>query len=270
MPDYVHGHHPSVLASHGARTSANSAAYLLPHLRPGDRVLDLGCGPGSITLDLAEAVGREGRVVGVDAAEAAVASARDAAAARGDTTTVFEVADAYALPHEDAAFDVAHAHQVMQHLADPVAALRELARVVRPGGLIAFRDADYGGMTWHPASPGLSRWLDTYRAAARLAGGEPDAGRHTLAWARAAGLVDITATATTWSYASPEERAWWGGQWVERATRSAYAARTVDAGLNSEADLAAIARAWREWAEHEDGWFAMVHGEVLARVPSRR
>ncbi|GAA5166085.1 methyltransferase domain-containing protein [Ornithinimicrobium tianjinense] len=267
MTVYIHGHHQSVLASHGARTAASSAAYLLPHLHPGDRVLDLGCGPGSITLDLAEAVGPEGRVVGVDAAAAAVASARDAAAARGDTTTVFEVADAYALAFEDASFDVAHAHQVMQHLADPVAALRELARVVRPGGLVAFRDADYGGMTWHPASPGLTRWLETYRAAARLAGGEPDGGRHTLAWARAAGLTDIVPTTTTWSYATPEARSWWGGQWVERATRSSYAAATVAAGLNTQEDLQAIAQAWRQWADDEDGWFVMVHGEVLARVP---
>lgn len=264
---YVHGHHPSVLASHGARTAASSAAYLLPHLRPGDRLLDLGCGPGSITLDLAEAVGPQGRVVGVDGAPVAVETARAAAAARGDSTTVFEVADAYALPFEDDSFDVAHAHQVLQHLADPVAALRELARVVRPGGIVAFRDADYGGMTWHPASPTLTRWLDTYRTAARLAGGEPDGGRHTLAWARAAGLVDVVPTTSTWSYATPEAREWWGGQWVDRTTKSSYAEQTVAAGLNTEADLAEIADAWRAWAEEPDGWFVMVHGEVLARVP---
>lgn len=267
MSTYVHGHHSSVLTSHGARTAANSAGYLLPHLRQGDRLLDLGCGPGSITLDLAEAVGPTGRVVGVDDAQVAIEAARAAAAARGDTTTVLDVADAYALPFDDNSFDVAHAHQVLQHLTDPVAALRELARVIRPGGLVAFRDADYGGMTWHPASPGLTRWLDTYRAAARLAGGEPDAGRHTLAWARAAGLVGIEPTTTTWSYATPEARQWWGGQWVERATRSSFAEQTLAAGLNTEADLAQIAQAWRAWADDADGWFVMVHGEVLARVP---
>lgn len=264
---YVHGHHASVLSSHGARTAANSAAYLLPHLRPGQRLLDLGCGPGSITLDLAEALGPHGRVVGVDAAEVAVGTARAAAAERGDTTTRFEVADAYALPFPDDSFDVAHAHQVLQHLPDPVTALRELARVVRPGGIVAFRDADYGGMTWHPASPPLTRWLDTYRQAARLAGGEPDGGRHTVAWAREAGLLDVVPTTSTWSYATPEARAWWGGQWVERALRSSYAEHTTAAGLNTKADLAEIAEGWQTWAEHPDGWFAMVHGEVVARVP---
>lgn len=266
MTTYVHGHHRSVLDSHGARTAANSAAYLLPHLRPGMRVLDLGCGPGTITLDLAEIVGPEGGVVGVDAVEVPLAAARTIAAARGDTTTVFEVADAYTLPFEDDSFDVGHAHQVLQHLADPVAALRELARVVRPGGLVAVRDADYGSMSWHPASEGLDRWLDVYRRTARLAGGEPDGGRHVLAWVHAAGLTDVVPTTSTWSYATPEQREWWGGQWVERATRSSFAEQAVAAGHSTPEDLSAMADAWATWAAHPDGWFTMVHGEVLARV----
>lgn len=231
------------------------------------RLLDLGCGPGSITLDLAEAVGPEGRVVGVDAVEAPLVAARRAAEVRKDSTTEFRVADAYELPFDADSFDVAHAHQVMQHLADPVAALRELARVVRPGGLVAVRDADYGAMTWHPASAALDRWLDSYRQTARLAGGEPDAGRRVLAWARAAGLTEIVPTTSTWSYATPAERTWWGGQWVERATRSSFASQAVAAGLATEADLEEIAAAWAAWAEDRDGWFAMVHGEILARVP---
>ncbi|WP_228255224.1 methyltransferase domain-containing protein [Ornithinimicrobium avium] len=266
---YVHGHHSSVLDSHGARTAANSAAYLLPHLRAGMRLLDLGCGPGTITLDLAGTVGTDGRVVGVDSAEAALDAARRAAAERGDTTTVFQVGDAYALPFEDDSFDVAHAHQVMQHLANPVAALRELVRVVRPGGLVAFRDADYGSMSWHPGSDGLDRWLETYRRTARLAGGEPDAARHVLAWARAAGLTQIEPSTSTWSYATPDERAWWGGQWVERARHSAFATQAVDAGLATAADLEDFATAWAAWSQDPDAWFAMVHGEVVARVPER-
>lgn len=263
---YVHGHHASVLGSHGARTTADSAAYLLPRLTPGMTLLDLGCGPGTITLDLAEAVGPRGRVVGVDRDEAPLVMARQEAATRRDSSTVFEVADAYALPFADDTFDVAHAHQVMQHLGDPVAALRELARVVRPGGIVAFRDADYGSMSWHPASAGLDRWLDVYRRTARLAGGEPDAARHVLAWARAAGLTDIVPTTSTWTYATPERRDWWGGQWVERARHSSFATQAVEAGLATPDDLEQISAAWADWSREEDGWFTMVHGEVVARV----
>lgn len=128
---YSHGHDASVLDSHAARTAANSAAYLLPHLRDGLDLLDVGCGPGTITLDLAQAVG-SGRVVGLDQVAAPLEGARAAAAARGDERTTFEVGDVYALPFEDDSFDVTHAHQVLQHVADPVAALREMARVTRP------------------------------------------------------------------------------------------------------------------------------------------
>ena len=268
MVQYIHGHHGSVIASHGARTAADSAAYLLPHLRPGMRVLDLGCGPGTITLDLAQVVSRDGGgVVGLENTPEPLEIARANAAERGDTTTQWVLGDAYALPYPDGSFDVTHAHQVLQHLADPVAALREMARVTTPGGLVAARDADYGGMIWHPEMPGLTRWLDVYRRAARASGGEPDAARHLLAWANAAGLGnELTLSTSTWSYSGPFARTWWGGQWAQRATQSSFASVTVSAGIADEAELQQIAAAWTAWSEHPDAWFAMIHTEILARV----
>ena len=95
---YLHGHHASVLASHGARRAADSAAYLLPHLHDGLQVLDVGCGPGTITLDLAAAVGPSGVVVGVENVDGPLEQARSHAAARGDERTRFERADVMALP----------------------------------------------------------------------------------------------------------------------------------------------------------------------------
>jgi ubiquinone/menaquinone biosynthesis C-methylase UbiE len=184
---YPQGHHESVLRSHRWRTAANSAAYLLPHLRSGMRVLDVGSGPGTITADLAEAVGPGGLVLGVDRSPDAVAIAR---ADVGTPALAFAVQDVMALGLPDGQFDVVHAHQVLQYVSDPVAALREMRRVTRPGGLVAVRDADYAAMTWHPQSPGMTRWLEVYRAVARLHGGEPDAGRRLLAWARAAGFEE--------------------------------------------------------------------------------
>ncbi len=93
----------------------------------------------------------------------------------------------HALELPAASFDVVHAHQVLQHVADPVAALREMARVTRPGGVVAVRDSDYAAFAWYPRLPGLDRWLALYEDAARANGGEPDAGRRLLAWAHAAG-----------------------------------------------------------------------------------
>jgi SAM-dependent methyltransferase len=256
---YTHGHHDSVLRSHRRRTAANSAGYLLGELRPGMRVLDVGCGPGTITADLAERV-RPGRVLGVDRSAAVIAEAR-AAAPEVD----FAVADVLRLGVPDGAFDVVHAHQVLQHLADPAAALAEMRRVCRPGGLVAVRDADYATMAWAPAEPALERWLALYREVARRNGGEPDAGRHLLAWAMRAGFTDVRASASAWCFATPEDRAWWGGTWAARVTESAFAAGAVDHGLATPEELAELAAGWRRWASAPDGWFAVLHGEALCR-----
>jgi SAM-dependent methyltransferase len=263
MDTYTHGHAEPVLQSHRWRTAENSAGYLLPHLRPGLDLLDVGCGPGTITVDLARRVA-PGRVVGLDVSADPLTEARDLAARQG-VPVDFAVGDVYALDLPDDAFDVVHAHQVLQHLTDPVAALREMARVCRPGGLLAVRDADYATFTWHPADEGLDRWLELYHAVARANDAEPDAGRRLLAWAHAAGLRDVTATASAWCYASPAERQWWGRSWAGRATASAFAEQAVAYGLATPAELDEVAAAWLRWAAADDGWLAMLHGEVLAR-----
>ena len=262
---YSHGHHESVLRAHSWRTAANSAAYLLPHLAPGMALLDIGCGPGTITLDLAHHVA-PGGVVGIDNVEAPLDVARGNAADRADTTTEFVIGDVYDLDFPDDAFDVVHAHQVLQHLTDPVAALREMRRVCRPGGILAARDADYAAMTWHPADQRLDDWLDLYEQVARGNDAEPDAARHLLAWAHAAGLDDVTCSAATWCYASPPEREWWGGLWADRVTQSALAEQAVARGLATPERLEQLADGWRAWAAHPDAWFAVLNGEILARA----
>ncbi len=205
----MHGHHASVLRTYDRRTADNSAAYLLPALRPGMTLLDVGCGAGSITVDLAERVA-PGRVVGLDTSAEALLRARDLAAERA-VPVEFLLGDALAVGLPDDSVDVVHAHQVLQHLADPVAALREMRRVCRPGGLVAARDADYAAMVWWPQEPALQAWRELYCRVSRAAGGEPDAGRRLLSWARAAGFSDVTATASTWCYADPDARALWSG-----------------------------------------------------------
>jgi SAM-dependent methyltransferase len=264
MPDvYTHGHHESVLRSHRWRTAENSAAYLLPHLTPHALILDIGCGPGTITVDLADRVPR-GHVTGVDAAPDIIEQASGLTRGRGNLD--FAVGNVYALDYPAGAFDVVHAHQVLQHLGDPVRALREMRRVTRPGGLIAVRDGDYGAMIWYPEVPALDDWLTLYKRVARGNGGEPEAGRRLHAWARAAGLEDVTASSSTWTYATPQERAWWGGLWADRTVQSAYVASAVGGGHATADDLRKIADGWHAWAGHQDGWFAVVHGEILCRV----
>lgn len=274
MPEarYTHGHHDSVLRSHRWRTAANSAAYLVPLLRPGMDVLDVGCGPGTITVELAQLTA-PGRTVGIDPAAEVIDGARalgpdPAIGQAGEEASVdFRVGDVMSLPFDDGSFDVVHAHQVLQHLVDPVGALRQMARVCRPGGVLAVRDSDYDAMTWYPHDPDLDAWLAMYRKVASANGGEPDAGRYLLHWAHEAGLGDVRSSASAWCFASDNDRAWWGGLWADRVLQSALATRATELGYATHDDLVRMSKAWRRWAAADDGWFAVLHGEILATKP---
>lgn len=262
---YTHGHGAAVLSAHARRSAADSAAHLLPHLSAGMDLLDVGCGPATITADLAECVA-PGRVVALDAAADALEAARATLSERGLSEQVeLSCGDVMALPFEDGSFDVVHAHQVLQHLADPVGALVEMRRLTRSGGIVAVRDAVYSAMTWFPDPEGMEQWRSVYMTTARTNGGEPDAGSRLLSWARAAGFTDVTASASTWCYATPADRAWQSETWAQRCLTS-FGPQAVDLGLARGADLETMAEAWRQWGGSEDSWFVVVHGEVIARV----
>ncbi len=258
---YTHGHDATVLKSHEVRTAQNSAAYLLDHLRPGMDLLDVGCGPGTITVDLARRVA-PGRVVGTDLSADVLQAARRRAADAG-VRVEFRRADLYGSDLGEAAYDVVHAHQVLQHVPDPVGALRQMRHCCRTGGVVAARDADYAAMFWYPLLRELERWRELYRTVARQNGGEPDAGRRMSAWARAAGFTDVAVTSSVWTYATAAERDWWGGMWAERITGSAITGQILDRGLATQAELQEISAAWRRWAADPDGYFAVTHGEII-------
>lgn len=262
---YSHGHHDSVLRSHRWRTAGNSAGYLLPRLRPSDRLLDVGCGPATITLDFADRL-TTGHVVGLDLAAEVVRAAQQHAEETGQGRAKFVVGDAYELDFADDTFDVVHAHQVLQHLQDPVAALQEMKRVCRPGGLVAARDADYAAMTWHPASAGLCRWLELYHRVAGANGGEPDAGRRLRSWALAAGFASVEASASAWCFADEHDVHWWSHSWADRLIESSFGVHSRQYGFADEEELVSLANAWREWATVPDAWFSVLHGEILCTV----
>ena len=124
---YTHGHDEPVMRSHTWRTVENSAAYLMPHLTPGAHLLDVGAGPGTISVDFAR---RVGSVTVAETSEDILSLSRRAAQDAGVTNMEFAVEDVHGMSFADDTFDVVHAHQVLQHVADPVAALRESDFVV--------------------------------------------------------------------------------------------------------------------------------------------
>jgi SAM-dependent methyltransferase len=260
---YTHGHADAVLRSHRWRTAENSAAYLLPSLAAGMRLLDVGCGPGTLTVDLARRVA-PGEVVGVDVSREVVDEARAHAAEAGVANVSFEAVDFRTM--EGGAFDVVHAHQVLQHLQDPVDALGHMRRLARPGGVVAARDSVYSSFTWAPDEDRLRRWLEIYLAVTARNGADADAGKRLLAWAHRAGCTDVRYSTSTWTFATPEDRAWWGELWADRTVGSALAEQAVEYGAATPDELAEVAAGWRGWAAEGDGVFVVVHGEIVARA----
>ncbi len=261
---YTHGYHRVIVESYRRRTAEVCAAFLLPRLQPDAAVLDMGCGPGTITVGLAR---RARAVVGVDTSAEMVDSARRRAEDAGIDNASFEVGSAHDLPYDDGNFDVVYAHQVMQHLSDPVRALREARRVLRPGGLMAVRDSDYQTMVHAPVDPAIQRWLRLYHEVAAANGGEADAGRFLPGWVRAAGFVDPVVTTSTTTYADAAGRDLWGEMWAVRVVDSDFAQHAVSGGFATRGDLVAISVAFRRWADHPSGFWAYLNGEVIGVRP---
>jgi ubiquinone/menaquinone biosynthesis C-methylase UbiE len=246
---------PATDAELSTRTVAREAAFLLPHLRPGMRLLDVGCGPGSITLGLAAAVA-PGEVVGLDLRPEPIAQARAAAARAGVTNARFEVGSAYALPFPDAAFDAAFAHQVLIHLREPGRALAEVRRVLRPGGVVGVCDVDFGASLQFPLTPLREQGRALLYRVLEHNGGHPWLGRTHRRLLREAGFDRPAAGATALSAGTPEEtrraaalmKAVWPGP-AATALAEGWADReTVDAML-AEIDA---------WAERPDAFWLAV------------
>ncbi|EIN04870.1 ubiE/COQ5 methyltransferase [Punctularia strigosozonata HHB-11173 SS5] len=261
---YISDHSAAPIRSHSWRTVDNSAAYLVPHLKPDLRILDVGCGPGTITIDLARHV-PQGHVVGVEYSPDPLDGARTLAAQEGVNNVEFVTGDVHALQYPDNTFDVVHAHQVLQHIRDPVQALREMRRVTKAGGIVAARES--GAMLWYPRLPAFDEWKELYNRIAKARGGNPDPGSYIHVWAKEAGFdrASIKCSVGTWCFSTQDERKWWGNMWADRSVGSAYADIAVGDGHCAREDLERLAAAWRDWVQNEDGWFSIAHGEIICR-----
>ncbi|KAI9830170.1 MAG: hypothetical protein M1819_005847 [Sarea resinae] len=263
---YAADHSAAVLRNHNRRTVLSSAPHLLPHLKPTQRILDVGCGPGSITIDLARRL-PDGHVTGLEYVADPLAQARERAASEGLSNIDFVVGDIHSLDYADESFDVVHAHQVLQHVADPVLALREMRRVLKSGsGMVSDREsADW---TWYPPSAGLTAWSDLLRKVTDSRGGHLHPGSWIQAWAAEAGFSreKIECSAGTELYSTPAERKFYSEMMAERVVGTAFSRNAIEGGFATQEELEGMAKAWKEWAENKDGWFAVWHGAVICHV----
>ncbi len=179
---YTPGHSANATEFMARRTIESHGEFFLLYLMPGVSVLDCGCGPGSITLSIADRIGN-GRVVGVDFGDSQIQRAIEAAKERGIRNADFQQADCYSLPFEDASFDRVFSNALMEHLTDPVRALREMLRVLKPGGVIGVSSPDWTGFVLAPPSDVLTTAVAAYTALRKLATGV------TSTWAVNWGLI---------------------------------------------------------------------------------
>ncbi len=257
---YTPGYSANASQFMAQRTPQSHAAFLLPYLRSGLRLLDCGCGPGTITLGLAVLVA-PGEVVGIDQEASQLEQARQQAEQQGRTNIQFQEASLYELPFADNTFDVAFAHAVFEHLRQPVAALRELYRVLKPGGLIALRSPDWGGNLVVSQSEEIDDALTYYKRLQTENGGDVYVGRKFKALLRQSGFTSIEFSASYQCY-KPLELI--GEYLALRIENSREVDKAVEKGWATEAALRQMAEALRQWSQDEDGLFAQAWCEALA------
>jgi ubiquinone/menaquinone biosynthesis C-methylase UbiE len=241
---YAPGHGDEMLAILRIRTAAEHAAFFLPYLEPGQRLLDLGCGEGNLTLELAAHVA-PGRVVGVDQEASVTRAAAQAAGDACSTQVRFETGDAAALPFDDASFDRVFVHALLEHVPDPEAVLAEVARVLAPGGILGAATTDWGSTLALPETPALREAVAAHLAKRRSLGGDPLAARHTPEIAARLGL-EVLRVGARFENESPPHRF------------AAYLARSVP-------DHAAAAD---DWPTHPGSLYSIAWVQVVARKPA--
>jgi ubiquinone/menaquinone biosynthesis C-methylase UbiE len=234
---YTPGYSVPVLTFMEQRTAESHAGFFLPQLLPGWRVLDAGCGPGTITIGLARKVS-PGPVIGIDIEESQFAKAREQAEQEG-LNIEFQTANISHLPFGDGYFDAVFSHAVLQHLTDPDAALTELRRVLKPGGLIGVRAGDMGGTLVDSEGEEAAQGLAAYLAKSEKGGGDPYIGRKLGRLLRKAGFM-VEGVSASYEVITETLRH------IGPSLAAQFAVAEKERVLDAENDLPFVALAWCE------------------------
>ncbi len=252
---YTLGYSSQTIRQLQRRTAAKEAGFLLPHLSAGMCLLDCGCGPGSVTVGLAEAVA-PGQTVGVDIEPSQYRSAWSQEAERPNINLHFGAADVYRLPFAANTFDAAFLHNVLSHLRRPLEVLKGIYRLLIPGGVIGISHPDFSGQLISPADPLLERDHELYWRLVEHNGGNPAIGKHQRGLLHDAGFVRVEADAKYSTIATQDGvrmRARHGGRLFGG---SAIAQQMINLGWTDRTELEQITAAWRKWSEHPGAFMA--------------
>ena len=262
----AHGVTPGLSADYAARTAERQAAFLVPRLRPGIDLLDVGCGPGTITLGLARAVA-PGSATGIDHDAAHVDAASALATEREISNACFLVGDALSLPFEDETFDAAFENNVFIHISeDAVRAAEEVLRVLKPAGLFAARDADAEAVVWGNANDSTRRLDELMIAWQRSRGSDVTLGKRLPSILREAGFVGMVKSVSADTKGDPAATHSHAGMAIS-LLEGPLGEAIAENGWAEEAEVERLKEGIREWGEHPDAFFANVHVEVVGQKP---
>ena len=265
---YTMGYGPSATAIMAMRTAQKHAAFFLPHLEQGITLLDCGCGPGTITLGFAELV-KPGQVVGTEIEGSQVALARENAAKRGLSNVRFEVADIYELPFENDFFDAVFISALLGNLREPVRALREVHRVLKPGGVIGVKEFDHGGDLVYPPQRSLAKYAELYLRMRRENRHDPDIGRKIGVFLSDADFCDLQLSACYESYA--DQRALQGFAAVSSGLLlEGWGEIFSSRGWATAEEIDEMKDAWQKFAASPGAIFAAAWCEAVARKQERK
>lgn len=250
-----------VLQGLARRTAARDAAFFVPYLKPDMHVLDCGCGPGGISVTLAALV-PHGRVVGIDVEDGQLAMGRREAEQRGIVNVEFQHASVYALPFADATFDAVLAHAVVYHLAEPMKALRELWRVLKPGGLIGLRDADFDGDVYFPAHEDVDRFWKLTVQVIEQSGGDARFGRKQRRLLREAGFRNIVASASSDAFGTTEMTAGFS-RYFGSVFLNQHRELIPQKQWATELELTTMQNALLSWGNDPDAFYARCRCEAV-------
>ncbi len=244
----------------GKRRLADDAKFLVPLLEKGMCVVDAGCGPGSMTLGIAEQVA-PGWVIGVDTKADRLATAYHLIRESNLENVHVHIGDAAALAIRAGTVDVVFANGLIEHLDAPAVAVEAFSRVLKAGGLVALRSPDWGAIILEPTSPTLLASIDLRNCWQRHHRGEPQAGRKLKGLLHAAGFSDITVRAEAVNEAPADFR-----DYMHRILRDPeLETLSKRYGWANSAELSDMISAWTTWATHPDAFVSSFWCHAIAR-----
>ncbi|MEP6592629.1 MAG: methyltransferase domain-containing protein [Acidobacteriota bacterium] len=246
------------------RTASSHAAFFLPHLAPGHRVLDCGCGPGTITVGLADIVA-PGEVRGLEIEASQVEMARAQAQDRRNLT--FDIGSIYEIPADDASVDRVHIGAVLMNVQDPPRALREVRRVLKPGGAVGVREADQGGDLIAPSDPVITQGLALYTKLRKYNGHDPFLGRRLRGLLDEAGFERVSVSASYESHGTPDEIKALTDFWRGMITQSNVATQLLELGWANQFALGVMASKCSSFAQRPDAFAAYAWCEAVGWKP---